>query len=257
MRQQLTIEQLNRGQLATLSTKYKNLNTYELSQFFTSQGYTVRSIQEQRYTANNTNKGHGKHLIRLQHEAFSFKDSSVIPEIVIRNSNNGKSSFEIMLGLYRLVCANGLVVGSTYSSYKVKHLGNALEQVKIAMQNIQSQAIAVQSQIDKMRRVILAPNQIELFALKISEQLVPKNAFNVQHRDLLEVRRGADSGQDLWTVLNVIQENALRRGVKYQLHELTERGLEIRNNKTREIKGIDRNILINKAIWSTAERFIA
>jgi hypothetical protein len=77
-------------------------------------------------------------------------------------------------------------------------------------------------------------------------------AFNP--RRLLLPRRIGDTGDDLFSVLNVIQENIIRGGL-YGIYR-TERG-SFQRTKSREVKSIDANIRINRELWSSAERLIS
>jgi len=61
---------------------------------------------------------------------------------------------------------------------------------------------------------------------------------------------------DLWHTLNVVQENVIRGG----LHG-TVRGIDPDTNRrtfrrvtTREVRGIDQDVKLNRALWMLAER---
>jgi hypothetical protein len=55
-----------------------------------------------------------------------------------------------------------------------------------------------------------------------------------------------DDKADLWTVFNRIQENAVKGGL---------RGVTAkrRRTSTKEVKGIDGNVNLNKALWILSE----
>ncbi|MEK1925051.1 MAG: hypothetical protein AAAB11_06335 [Rhizobium giardinii] len=60
-------------------------------------------------------------------------------------------------------------------------------------------------------------------------------------------RRQSDTGRDLWSTFNVIQENAVRGG-------LTARNAKTRRRSTiREIGGIDQSVKVNKGLWQMAD----
>src|SRR5438874_6821787 len=56
-----------------------------------------------------------KHLIRFRHLdlARPFHVGDLIPEVVLVNSHDGTSAYKLMAGIFRLVCANGLVVSES------------------------------------------------------------------------------------------------------------------------------------------------
>lgn len=61
---------------------------------------------------------------------------------------------------------------------------------------------------------------------------------------------------DLWHTLNVVQENVIKgglHGVQFGTDEHTGRRTR-RNVTTREVKGIDQDVKLNRALWMLAER---
>ena len=69
---------------------------------------------------------------------------------------------------------------------------------------------------------------------------------------LLEAHRYQDNGKDLWTTFNVTQENVLKGGLRgVQLNPET--GRRIRRVSTREVKGIDSDVRLNRALWTLGE----
>ena len=59
-------------------------------------------------------------------------------------------------------------------------------------------------------------------------------------------RRTADTGTDLWTVFNRVQENVIKGG----LYGFTKDAIgRPQRRRTREVKGIDQNDTLNRALW--------
>jgi hypothetical protein len=73
----------------------------------------------------------------------------------------------------------------------------------------------------------------------------------VQPHQLLKEQRYDDKGNDLWTTFNVVQENTMRGGLKG-----ISRGGDgrLRRTTTRSVKGLDRNIRQNQALWFLTEK---
>jgi Domain of unknown function (DUF932) len=73
----------------------------------------------------------------------------------------------------------------------------------------------------------------------------------ISPQQLIMPRRPSDVGSDLWRTFNVIQENTLRGG-------LTAMGRDAQNRprrvSTREVKGIDGDLKLNRALWQLAEK---
>lgn len=45
-------------------------------------------------------------------------------QFIVKNSYDGESSFQIMLGAFRLVCTNGMVIGRQFFRYSQRHIGS-------------------------------------------------------------------------------------------------------------------------------------
>jgi hypothetical protein len=63
-------------------------------------------------------------------------------------------------------------------------------------------------------------------------------------------RRGDDTGSDLWTTLNRVQENSIRGGLRGVTRDANGRR-QVR--RTREVTGIDQDVKLNRALWTLAE----
>jgi len=61
----------------------------------------------------------------------------------------------------------------------------------------------------------------------------------------------ADDGTDLWRVSNRIQENVIRGGLTAMGRDAEGRP---RRTTTREVKNIDADVKINRALWLLTER---
>jgi hypothetical protein len=65
----------------------------------------------------------------------------------------------------------------------------------------------------------------------------------------LRVRRAADSGDDLWSVFNVLQKKFIRGSVRYFLPQTGRRGT------SRAIRSITQNGRLNLELWQLSEDF--
>lgn len=74
-----------------------------------------------------------KHLLRFRYQGAVTELREVgqtFPEIVLVNSHDGTSAYNIMAGMFRLVCLNGLVIADrTDGAFKVHHKGDVVHQV--------------------------------------------------------------------------------------------------------------------------------
>jgi hypothetical protein len=79
-------------------------------------------------------------------------------------------------------------------------------------------------------------------------------AGSVSSLQLLETHRDGDRGNDLWTVFNVVQENAIKGGIEGLG---TDRLGRERVYRTRPVKGIDQTVGLNRALWKLADETAA
>ena len=73
----------------------------------------------------------------------------------------------------------------------------------------------------------------------------------VTAQQLLIPRREADRGNDLWKTFNVVQENDVKGGIYNQTMQQNGR---VRRSTTREVRGIDQDVRLNRALWTLAEK---
>jgi hypothetical protein len=73
---------------------------------------------------------HARHVVRLRRrfETVQLRDS--MPEIAFLNSHDGTSAYQLRVGLFRVVCTNGLIVSrGAFPTFSVPHRGNVVEDV--------------------------------------------------------------------------------------------------------------------------------
>jgi hypothetical protein len=192
--------------------------------------------------------GFQKHLVRFRHldDLLHPQDNAI--ELLLFNSHDRTKSFTISAGIFRFVCSNGLVVAdSIFESYKIKHLGERDNDVLRAISNITSIKGELLKKIRHLEKITLAKTEKESFA-KSSIPLRFEKHLRVNHNDLLIPHREEDKKDDLYTVLNVIQENLIRGGVTGTNKETG------RAFTSKPISSISNDVNINKGLWDIAER---
>jgi hypothetical protein len=204
-----------------------------------------------------------KHLLRLRHVndlGYSLPD---VHEIVLVNSHDGTSAYNLYSGVFRLVCTNGLIRGDLSDTMKVRHTGSVVEEVVESTLSIAEGSEQVMQDVEEMKYIELSrPEQLLLaeFGLKArfdldeegeegEEERAKKKVVPYRPQDLLRARRGEDARPDLYTTLNVVQENAMKGGVRGSLRD--SRG---QRRRIREVHGIDQSVRVNRLLWQFAER---
>jgi len=68
-----------------------------------------------------------KHMLRLRHaDQITGEEAD---EIVLLNSHDGTSSYQMLAGTFRFVCQNGMVAGENIADIRVPHKGNVAQNV--------------------------------------------------------------------------------------------------------------------------------
>ncbi len=192
---------------------------------------------------------HTKHMLRLRH-ANTIADKEA-HEIILLNSHDGSSSYQMMGGMFRFVCANGLVIGDCDMDQKVRHSGkgDVVGQVIEGAYEVLKHFDAVTEHKECMQQIKLHPEEQEIFAnAALSYRYDAKDGpAPVTPQQLLRARRAADCDNDLWTTYNRIQENTIKGG-------LNGRNKQGRPAKTRAVNGIDQDVKLNRALWAMAQQ---
>ena len=195
---------------------------------------------------NEDRREYTKHLIRMRHA--SQINGSEANEIILLNSHDGTSSYQMLAGLFRFVCHNGLVCGDTAADIRVPHKGDVAGQVIEGAYEVLQGFGQVRQSRDAMRAITLDTGEAEILArsalaLKYGD---PDKPAPVTESQLLVPRRFDDRKPDLWSAFNRIQENMIKGG-------LSARTALGRRQRTREVQGIDQNLRLNRALWMLAD----
>lgn len=195
-----------------------------------------------------------KHMLRLRHRGIT-NDAGQAFEIVLVNANDGSSAYHMVPGFFRFVCANGLIAGDTFETVKVRHSGDAMGDVIEGAYRVLDDAPRVVEQVAQWSGLQLSRPEALIMAeaahmLRFGEDKAPEDTPVTPAR-LLDARRSSDAGSDLWTTFNRLQENTIRGG---QHGRVTGSDGRRRNASVREVKGIDQNRALNRALWTLAER---
>ncbi len=239
--------------ISGVSSRYAFVPTAQLVSRLREAGWSPVSAVEQRMKIEER-RGFQKHLIRFQRRDVVPVRGEYTPELCLTNSHDRSSAYQLHAGLYRFICANGMFVadGSAFEKVSIRHAGFTPEEVIEASFRILDQVPAITASVEAFRARQLTGPESQAFAtaaLRLRYEDV-QNA-PVAPETLLEARRYEDAGDDLWRVFNRVSENLLRGGLK---DETRCRADGKRFARTRAITGLDRNVRLNKELWSLAQR---
>jgi hypothetical protein len=235
------------------SDRFAPVPTINVVEGLRREGFEVFSAQQAK-TRQAGRREFTKHMLRLRHQSLARAAGEAF-EVILVNANDGSSSYQMIPGFFRFVCANGLMTGDTFNEVKVKHSGDAVSQVIEGAYTVLEDAPRVCGQVDQMKALALRPEERELFArcahvIRFPNAEERPEAAPIPPARLLLPRRPDDRGSDLWSTFNVVQENTIRGG---QAGRTVNANNRVRRVTTREINGIDQSKAINRALWMLAE----
>jgi hypothetical protein len=231
-----------------VSERYGFVSTSRIIDIMQEDGYQVVHA---RGGVRNCSREFGVHEVRLRRVDEKVKLHETFPEIVLLNSHNGTSSTILHMGLFRQVCANGLVVGdSAQTSFRVPHLGDPRENVISAAHFLMSSAPRLNDTINNWRERKLSVAEIKEFGRRASELRKVPGVALLGNDAFAQVHRDEDAADNLWNVFNRTQENLVRGGVAL-VNENTGRV-----RKTRALRAVKPLIALNRSLWDLAEEFL-
>ncbi|VUZ23911.1 Uncharacterised protein [uncultured Comamonas sp.] len=190
---------------------------------------------------------HTKHMLRLRHA--SQINGAEANEIVLLNSHDGTSSYQMLAGMFRFVCSNGLVCGDTVADVRVPHKGDVSGHVIEGAYEVLRGFDRVKDSRDAMRAITLDEGEAEVFArsaLALKYDPTDNKSAPITESQILMPRRFDDRRPDLWSVFNRTQENLTKGG----LHGRSASG---HRQQTRPVQGIDSDVRLNRALWMLAD----
>lgn len=196
--------------LETLSDKYKLVPTRLIADKFKSLGFVVDNYTENR-VRKASKQGFQKHQVRLSNPTLlNSTHSDLKIQLIVSNSHDGLSSLNIQLGIYRLVCSNGMMAGTMFESISLRHTGKILEQIDESVMRIVAQVSKLDNMITALKNTQLTLAQQTQFMSK-AIKLRYDDKKTLSDVDF-PIHREEDRPLDAFTFFNKIQESLIRGG---------------------------------------------
>ncbi len=192
--------------------------------------------------------GHAKHMLRLRRDDGIGKPEAA--EVIIVNSHDGTSSYQMFAGMLRFVCTNSLVAGERFEEVRVPHKGNIQHDIIEGVYTVAEDFPRLIDASETMKETRLSEEEQRVLADASIVARYGEEESPIRPDQILRPRRREDSGQSLWTTYNVIQENMIKGGLHGSRRNAEGR---IRRSQTRAVNGIDQNVTLNRALWTLAE----
>ena len=178
------------------------------------------------------------------------------PRIILTNSHDGFNSFKFMVGLFRLVCSNGLVVCSDEMvNMSIRHINYDFEALRKVVASAIEQVPQITCTMNTMKNTTLTEaNKKELATavVKVRKEMDDNQQIELDEATIMDILmpvREEDKGDDLWTVFNVCQEKLIKGGF-----QATGKNDKVR--KQRKITSIKKDVEYNQRLWEIATRFM-
>ena len=238
-----------------VSDRYQHVRTADIVEQMMSDGFVIKSASQQKTQKRTAgNEAFQKHRITMRmptDDRDTRKLGSIFPTVNIVNSGNWSSTFIMAVGLYRLVCENGMIApfGAANETIKIRH-DRINEDTQAAVQRAIEAAPGLFGFAEMCQGTELASDEVRQFAneaARLRFGIKPEDSVDDSMiRGLLQARRRDDLPNDLWSVFNRVQENGPRGGFR----------IPDANNRMRRVRE-RRNIVAdtdwNQGLWAITQ----
>src|SRR3954464_925321 len=115
------------GKHSSRSERYAYIPTIDVLRGLRKEGFEPFMVAQSRSRVEGRSE-YTKHMIRMRH-AGQVNARPEANEIILINSHDGASSYQMLAGVFRFVCCNGLVCGKVASDIRIPHKGNVQDEV--------------------------------------------------------------------------------------------------------------------------------
>lgn len=243
-----------------LSNKYVQAHTMTVVEDLEKLGWYPVQAKQCR-AKKNSSEIHSFHMIAFQNTEIKIVKNldngdeivDVYPRIILTNSHDGFNSFKFMVGLFRLICSNGLVCGEEMLNMSIRHMNYTFEELRGIVAKAIEQVPNMVNTMNKMQQII--PTDEEKTAIA-TEVIKLRKGIEDEHykadekviNDILTPIREEDNANDLWTIFNICQEKMIKGGF----------GLTSKNNKMRKqrsITSIKKDMDFNQRLWQMVSKY--
>lgn len=255
------------GHADNLSPIYGEVDTTNLIQILFDHGYGITQAAQKK-TRKSSEMGYAEHLMAFAPREFGFQNVEsdlVRPEIVIYNSRNGMSSLKIFVGVFRMICSNGLIAGEGMEQ-KIRHTHTRVVGVEDAVRHAAESLPTIMDRVNRFKQIKVDRQDMlqlarQAAALRwdtvdslddIGQDAPGSYAFDrtIEQIGLMPVR-SEDTQMDLWTTFNRVQERVIRGGV--DIMSVTEKQPFGKLRSASPIRSVSESVRINRGLWDIAE----
>ena len=196
------------GKHASRSERYTYIPTIEVLRGLRKEGFEPFMVAQSKSRIEGKTD-FTKHMIRMRH-AGHVSTRPEANEIILINSHDGASSYQMLAGVFRFVCCNGLVVGTVSNDIRIPHKGTIQNDVIDGAFRVLEDFDSVDASTEAMKAIELKPEEERAFAtaalaLRYGERAEGQPPAPITPDQLIEARRPEDLGHSLWTTFQRVQ----------------------------------------------------
>lgn len=230
-----------------LSDRYMFIDTRRVISDMRDLGFEVAAFRRPKF---RTRAGaFSLHEVDFRRPADMLPGRSEAPRVVFMNTYDGSRRAQIVSGLIRFICSNGLISGDIMENQKFLHIGDYEEQLLEQIKASGANAEKAFANIDRFKQISVTDQQALTLAAKARAiRFGDEPGLDVDPLTLIQPRRREDAKKDLWTRWNVLQENLLKGGIP---------GRDTLGNirVTRPLAQIQKSNDLNRSLWTLLEEF--
>lgn len=188
-----------------VSERYRTVSTIDLLDSFSD---IIR--QDQIKLSHKSGSNHALTLElapRFQYEGLIGGDRCKLT-LHVFNSYQGESALKVYFGIYRFICSNGLVIGSSIFEAKAKHIvgpaiDSTLERLRQSVVDFTGEPQRLFEAVDTLAESTIDRTTIERL---LDNMRLPFRTYHQALQRYLEPKRRADAGDSAWLAYNRVQE---------------------------------------------------
>jgi hypothetical protein len=229
------------------SPKYAFTDTTDIIESMDKLGFKLTAAKQSK-SKSPQGMEFGTHIVRFGNPEIYIKNSEGQiegrPEVVLINDHAGNRPVQFEMGIFRLVCENGMVIKSQdFGTFRERHTKYDFETIKRMISEKVGGMKDIVAKISSWNSKLMTDKEryqfaVEALALRMGSDRQPEN---YEIYEILSPKREADKGNSLWNTFNILQENLIKGG--YEMNNRVARAI---TNPTQDVK-------INQDLWQLAE----
>lgn len=246
---------------AGVSDKYQFAPTSEIIETLQGAGFTLVKAQ---YAGvrNRENAGRQKHLLTFEHpdqvSTYRRDEDGEKLQLKVFNSHDRSCSLKFMVGVFRFICSNGMIDGDISAQHSLIHRGSSSDIFNGKKDEILAALPGyfevTKNNIARFKRYKYTDTERETLAGIVAEEMLKNTNAQKVNLESVWTPRQARPEENMWQLLNNIQESAFRGGIQY--YSETENRKGWRNTRPIRNSSVQRIVGLNQLIWTTAQDLI-